>query len=222
MNQTFSEYKKTIDDFLTGIDFIYSGDIINSEKLKFSRKLNNRTFSSIFISEIICEIYNWSFKKMFEKSKEIVVHRSKFIDVYELMEQFNLNPRLLFYSKNSNLNLNLGDHLNGDAKNNGYLPGYFIRRFKLMTFGKEVSAYYSPNIEDSSDDCNFYLSDNSNQSMVWSLQNMEYQIIDLNNGLYEHVVNVPVYNCNYNSYKIRVIDTQKIREEKIDILLNGN
>jgi hypothetical protein len=58
--------------------------------------------------------------------------------------------------------------------------------------------------------------------MVWALQNMEYQIIDLNNGLYEHIVNVPVYNCNYNSYKIRVIDTQKIREEKINTLLDGN
>ena len=217
MNNDFSYYKKQLEDYLLKIDFIYSGDIIKSEELKFSKKLNHTSHSSIFVSEIMCEIYNWSFNKMIEKSKELIIHRTKFNDIYDLMNDYKLDPKILFYSKNSNLNLNLGGRLLEESGDRGYLPGYFMRRFKLMSFGKEVSAYFSPLIEDSTDDCNFYLSNNAIQSMVWSLQNMEYDIVD-----YEHIVSLPIYHCDYDVYKIRVIDTQKIREEKINTLLDGN
>jgi hypothetical protein len=90
-----------------------------------------------------------------------------------------------------------------------------------MSFGREVSAYYSPLIEDSEDDCYFYLVDKPIQSMVWSLQNMNYKIVE-NNYQFEHIVSFPIYHCDYNVYKIRVVNTQKIREEKINTLLNGN
>mgnify|MGYP003334149955 CR=1 FL=1 len=75
MKLLFLEIKKIIltcyQDYLINIDFIYSGDVIKSEELKFSKKLNHTSHSSIFVSEIMCEIYNWSFNKMIEKSKEL-------------------------------------------------------------------------------------------------------------------------------------------------------
>ena len=220
MENEFSKYKKQLEDYLINIDFLYSGDVINSEDLKFTIKINHRIISSIFISEIMIDIYNWSLKRMIENSKEIVVHRNKFNDVHDLMNDLNLNPKILFYSKNSNLNLNLGGTLIEEEKV-GYLPDYFMRRFKLMSFGKEVSAYYSPLIEDTVDDCNFYLVDKPIQSMVWILQNMDYNISEESDG-WIHKINCPIYHCDYDVYKVRVIDTQKIREEKINILLDGN
>ncbi len=221
MNYNFSDYKKQLEDYLINIDFIFSGDIISSEEFKFSKKIKHKNISSTFISDIMVDIYNWSFKRMIDNSKELVIHRSKFNDIYDLMEDYSLNPKILFYSKNSNLNLNLGGYLIDGSGDKGYLPDYFMRRFKLMSFGREVSAYYSPLIEDSEDDCYFYLVDKPIQSMVWSLQNMNYKIVE-NNYQFEHIVSFPIYHCDYNVYKIRVVNTQKIREEKINTLLNGN
>jgi hypothetical protein len=90
-----------------------------------------------------------------------------------------------------------------------------------MSYGKEVSAYYSPLISDDVDDCHFYLIDRPIQSMVWSLQNMNYSV---NKGFSsnEHVIKIPIYNCDYESYKIRVVNTQKLRNDKINLILNDN
>ena len=195
--------------------------VINSEKLKFCKSIKHSNFSSTFISEIISEIYDWSFKKMIDNSTEIIIHKNKFTDVYDLLNEYNIDPKILFYSKNSNLNLNLGGHLVEGSGDKGYLPDYFMRRFKLMSYGNQVSAFYSPLIEDESDDCHFYLVDRPIQSLVWGLQNMEYEIMN-DFDFYTHKVTIPIYHCDYKSYKIRVIDTAKIREEKINTLLNGN
>jgi hypothetical protein len=230
INNTFDNYKKSLEDYLQNIDFIYSGDVINSIDKKYVNKLKHSSFSAHLFREIMVDIYNYSFNKMLEKSKEIIIHRNKFSDIYELMHEIPIDPKILFYSVNSNMNLGLGSHLrttqatltledNDDG--HSYLPSYFNRRFKLMSYGKEVSAYYSPSILDDVDDCHFYLIDRPIQSMVWSLQNMTYTINkSFSNN--EHVLKFPIYNCDYTSYKIRVIDTQKIREDKINILLNEN
>ena len=220
MDRDFSKYKKQLEDYLIELDFIYSGDIIKSELLKTSKLLQHSSHSTIFISEIISEVYNLSIKKMIDKSKEVVIDKNLFKDVYDLMNSMEFDPKILFYSQNSNLNLNLGGQLESD-KSGHFLPNYFNRRFKLMTLGKNVSAYFSPLIEDFEDDCHFYLADSPIQSMCWSLQNMTYEITNDKNG-FRHSVDIPVYDCDYNVYKIRVVDTQKIRQEKINTLLDGN
>jgi hypothetical protein len=220
MNSDFSKYKKQLEDYLIKIDFIYSGDVINSDEVKYTKRLKSKSFSSIFISEIMCKIYDWSFKKMINESKEIIVYRNKFSDIYNFLDEYSMNSKILFYSKNSNLNLNLGGPLL-EKEEVKYLPDYFMRRFKLMSYGKEVSAYYSPLIDDFEDDCSFYLVDRPVQSMVWSLQNMSYDISKIEDE-WLHEVRIPIYNCDYNSYKVRVVDTEKIREEKINTLLDEN
>jgi hypothetical protein len=221
MDFDFLKYKKQLEDYLIKMDFMFSGDVINSKNLKFKKDIRHQSFSSIFISEIMVEIYNWSFEKMMEKSKDIIVHRNKFTNLYGLLNECNINTQIIFYSKNSNINLNLGA-LGGfinEKNTRGYLPSYFTRSFKLTTQGNDVSVYYSPLIEDTEDDCYIYLVDRPIQSMVWSLQNMTYDILEKESS---HEVNIPVYYCDYNVHRVRIIDTQKIREEKINTLLDGN
>jgi hypothetical protein len=215
-------YKKTLEDFLQNIDFIYSGDIINSIDKSYFQRLSHSSFSAKICRDMMVDIYNFSFKEMIEKSQEIIVHRNNFSDVYELMDKISINPKILFYSQNSNMNLNLGSHLlELEDDGHSYLPGYFTRRFKLMSYGKQVSAYFSPLIEDDIDDCHFYLVDKPIQSMVWALQNMSYTI-NRTFSSNEHVIKIPVYNCDYEVYKIRVVNTQKLREDKINLILNDN
>lgn len=218
----FEKHKKNLEDFLQGINFIYSGDVINSVDKTYRQKLNQSSFSANLFKDIMVDVYNWSFEQMKINSKEIIIHINNFSDVYELMDSISINPKILFYSQNSNMNLKLGNHLS-ELEDDGhiYLPSYFNRRFKLMSFGKEVSAYFSPLIEDDIDDCHFYLIDRPIQSMVWSLQNMRYYIKDTfkNN---ECVIEMPIYNCDFQSYKIRVVNTQKLREDKINSILYDN
>jgi hypothetical protein len=215
----FDNYKKGLENFLQSIDFIYSGDVINSVDKKYVNKLKNSSFSAQLFREMMIDIYNYSFEKMFEKSKEIIIHSSSFSDIYELIDKIPINPKILFYSTNSEMNLGLGSHLEDDG--HIYLPSYFTRRFKLMSYGKEVSSYYSPLILDEVDDCHFYLVDKPIQSMVWSLQNMNYSVNKVISSN-EHLIEIPVYNCDYEVYKVRVVNTQKFRNDKINSILNDN
>lgn len=217
----FDNYKKSLDDFLEKIDFIYSGDVINSFEKKYIEKLKHSSFPAKLFRSSITDIYNWSVNEMIAKSKEVVIHRSGFSDIYDLMDKIPINPKILFYSTNSNLNLNLGSPVIESGNDDDYLPSYFNRRFKLMSHNREVSAYYSPLIEDNLDDCHFYLVDRPIQSMVWSLQNMSYSV-NKSFSSDEHIIKIPIYNCDYEAYKIRVVNTQKLREDKINTLLNDN
>ena len=125
---------------------------------------------------------------------------------------------MLFFSNKSNKNLSLGHTIVDTRDSKLFLPDYFARKFRLMSSGVEVSSFYSPLIKDSEDDCHFYLVDKPIQSMVWSLQNMTY---DINKGFSSnlHSIKLPIYNCDYSSLRIRVINTQKLREEKINSIL---
>lgn len=218
---TFSNYKKTIEDFLVNIDFIFSGDVLNSINKKFYEKVNHSSFSATFVRKVLMEVYNYSVESMFTKSEEIIIHRNSFSDIYDVMSSVPTNPKILFFSQNSNINLNLGSHVIETSDSEGYLPNYFNRRFKLMSHNREVSAYFCPKITDDLDDCHFYLIDKPIQSMVWALQNMEYSI---NKGFStnEHIIQIPFYNCDFKSYKVRVINTQKLREDKINSILHDN
>ena len=217
----FEYHKTTLENLLQKVDFIYSGDVISSVEMKFNRGLNHKSFSASFIKEIIIDVYKKSFNKMIEKSEEIIVNRNSFHDIYDFMDSIPLIPKILFYSNNSNLNLNLGGDPLKEGDEKSYLPDYFIRRFKLMSHNREVSAYFSPLIEDFEDDCHFYLVDRPIQSMVWSLQNMIYDI-EFSSISNSHMIKLPIYDCDFMAYKIRVVDTQKLRNDKINLILNDN
>lgn len=214
----FQKQKSLLESILEKIDFFYSGDIIKSHDMVFFKKLKHASFSPELLRDTMIGIYDKSFERMKLNSKEIILHRSKVSDIYGIMDELPFNPKILFYSRSSNLDVNL-DSILEDSKNN--LPRYFTRTSKFMMHNREVSAYFSPNIEDEVDDCCIYFTDAPIQSMVWSLQNMSYTI---NKGfsLNEHIIKLPFYDCNYKCCKVRVIDTIKLRNDKINSLLDGN
>jgi hypothetical protein len=214
-------FKKSLEDYLESMQFIYSGDVVSSIDKFYQKKLKHSSFSAELMKDVMVDVYKSSIDKMIENSKEVVIHRDNFVDVYKFIEDKKLNSSFLFYSGNSNKNLNLGGSMLPKQNIGQFLPDYFTRKFKLMSFGVEISAFFSPYIKDTVDDCHFYLVDKPIQSMVWSLQNMTY---DIHRGFssYDHTVKLPIYDCSYSSLRVRVINTQKLREEKINILLNGN
>lgn len=221
MNTTsLDNFKKSLEDYLQNIEFIYAGDVINSVDKLFTKKLKHTSFSAEFMKEVIVVIYNHSFQKMFENCKEIVVHRSNFIDIHNFIQSLPQKNTLLFYSNNSNKNLQLGGSQLPKGKDL-FLPQYFNRKFKIMSYGVEVSAFYSPFIKDSVDDCHFYLVDRPIQSLVWTLQNMTYEI-SKGFSSNDHIIKLPIYNCDFEATRVRVINTQKLREEKINSILYDN
>jgi hypothetical protein len=86
-----------------------------------------------------------------------------------------------------------------------------------------VDVFYSPLINDD-DELTLYVVDNSIQSLVYSLQNMDYVIesIDNNNLEWKHTINYSLYDCRFNSYKISIKDVSKLRNDKINKILNGD
>lgn len=225
MNQ-FENYKKSLEDYLQSVEFIYSGDIISSTNLRMSEKLQHTSFSANLFRQMMIEIYNISVKKMFEKSTDIVIHRNNFVDTYQLINNLGISgfhSKIIFFSNNSNKNLNLGGNtiLQEPDDGHSFLPIYFARQFKMMAYGVDVSCFFCPIIEDSVDDCQFYIVDKPIQSMVWSLQNIDYSI-NKSFSMNEHQIKIPIYDCDYNVYRVRVIDTQKLREDKINSILNDN
>ena len=59
MNE-FHKHKKTLEDFLQSIDFIYSGDIITSTDKKVVEKFKHSSFSASLFKKLMIEIYNYS------------------------------------------------------------------------------------------------------------------------------------------------------------------
>ena len=207
----FESHKKALDNYLEKIEFLYSGDIISSVEKEFVIERSNSSFSSLFIKDILVELYNFSFENMVENSTELVF--TKGTDLVEVFEKVNDNIRMAFYSESSKHNL-LKTHI-PFYPNSGshWLPSYF----HTALYYNGQPFYFSPKIEDDKDDSVIYLVDGAIQSMVWSLQNMEYIIEDN-----KHIVRLPFYYCKYKSYKVRIVDIEKLRDDKINLVLDGD
>lgn len=211
----FSEYKKSLEDILQNVSFLYSGDIISSYDKSVSLKLKHRSFSPELIRLMLLDIYNESISYMISKSNQISISSESVKNIYEVLESAN-NPSFIFYSSNSKMSLKLSDNDFPDAKS--FLPNFFYDRIKLLN---NVSGFYCPNIEDNLDDSHLIISDKPIQSLVWSLQNMDYQIL-FSDGFYEHKINYSIYECDFNSQIIHIKNINKIRDEKLTHLLNDN
>jgi hypothetical protein len=218
-NYDFSDYKKTLEDLLQNISFLYSGDVISSEERTMTMNVKHNSFSPDLMRDVLLDIYDDSLTEMMEKSEEFSIASNNLKDIYQLLDM-NVNSKYLFYSNNSNLNLNISNHSEGEF-GSYFLPSYFNQRIKLSSYGSDVSAYFSPIIKDSIDEYEIFLTDNPIQSLVWSLQNMTYEIIQ-DYEINKHIVKYRFYHCDYKSVKIVVRSLGKIREKKISSLLNDN
>ena len=65
---------------------------------------------------------------------------------------------------------------------------------------------------------------NSIQSLVYSIQNMDYTIESVNddNIEWKHTITYNLYDCKFNSYKLSIRDVSKLRIDKINKILDGN
>ena len=87
-----------------------------------------------------------------------------------------------------------------------------------------VDVFYSPLVVEDEDEMVLYVVDNSIQSLVYSIQNMDYTIepIDDDNLEWKHTINYNLYDCRFNSYKLSIREISRLRNDKINKILNGN
>jgi hypothetical protein len=232
VRESFNEYKKTLELNLMGITYLYDGDAISSTDESYSEIKTTPLTSPTFIITTIIKIYNESIKNMISKSKEIIIPEESITkstvfggNILDKLTEMGIKPLYIFVSKK-------GSKLFGITKKpeiNRAFPGYFynIERF----IGLHLDIFYSPLVVEEDGESVLYVTDKSFQSLVYSIQNMDYKIIPQNeiNGdkpyneiEWLHTLDYKLYDCSYNSYKIIIKNVSKIREDKINQILDGN
>ena len=223
MRESFDEYKKTIESNISNISFLYNGDVLSSINSSYSKFRPSQSTSPSFIISTIENIYNESFKMMDNKSKTIVISKESIklsaggkgniIDV--IMGELKLNPTYIFTSEKSK---KLFTSVRMLDKTRSF-PGYF---YKIDSYNNiNLELFYSPLIEEDKGESIMYLVDSGIQSLVYSIQNMTYDVEKFEDE-WKHTINYSLYDCNYNSYKLIIKDLSKIREDKINKILDGN
>lgn len=210
---SFSEYKKSLEDILQNVSFLYSGDIISSYDKSLSLELKHKSFSPELIKLMLLDIYNESISYMMSKSNDVSLSSESIKNIYEILQIVN-NPNFIFYSNNSKMNLKLSD--SDFSEVNSFLPNFFYDRIKLLN---NITGFFSPNIIDNLDDSHLIVTDRPIQSLVWSLQNMSYEISG-DGDFYQHKVNYQIYQCDFNSTTVHIKNINKIRDEKLTRILN--
>lgn len=224
MRESFTEYKKTLEQNLVNISFLYSGDVISSIDSQYTEIKTTPLTSPSFIINGIIQIYNQSFELMSKKSKECIIPEESINGVgiegnlFDKIFELGIKPVYVFCSEK-------GKFLFGQIfkiQSTSALPPYFYSIDKYV--GISVDIFYSPLIEEDDDEVILYIFDSPIQSLVYSLQNMDYQIIanDENNTEWKHTIKYNLYDCKFNSYKVCIKNVSKLREDKINKILNGD
>lgn len=218
MKESFDEYKKTIENNVISFTYLYDGDVIDSEIRYYEEIRNTDNLSPIFIINCIKRIYDESVEMMFNREhKEVTIIKEKFDGITNTVNKLhnkNFYPTYVFCSNNY-FNLKRTNFFKNE---NITFPSYFYKKVLVSSYGFDI--YECPLIKDKLDDIHIYATDRSIQSLVYTIQNMEYKV-ESNNGKYKHIIKYNLYNCDYNVYKIYIKDLSKIRDEKINIILDG-
>ena len=225
MRESFDEYKKTIESNISNISFLYNGDVLSSTDSYYTHVLSSQSTSPSFIIRTIENIYNESFKMMDDKSETIVISKESIklsaggkgniIDV--IIGELKLKPTYIFTSEKSKTFFSAIKILD----NTRSFPGYFYNIDRYNNINLEI--FHSPIIEEDKGESIMYLVDSGIQSLVYSIQNMTYEverIVEFDK--WKHTINYSLYDCKYKSYKLIIKDLSKIREDKINKILDGN
>lgn len=223
MRESFSEYKKTLEHNLMNISYLYNGDVLSSIDSQYTEVKNSPLTSPSFIINSIINIYQESFDIMISKSKEFVIPLEsigalgKQGNLFDRISELGIKPVYIFCSDKSK-------KLFGITKSPGTtsaFPSYFYNIDKYPHINLEI--FYTPLINDD-DESIIYVVDNSIQSLVYSIQNMDYKIEpnDANNIEWKHTMFYNLYDCRFNSYKLSIRNVSRLRNDKINKILNGN
>jgi hypothetical protein len=224
VRESFSEYKKTLEQNLMNISYLYNGDVISSVDSQYTEIKNSPLTSPSFIINSITNIYQESFDMMISKSKEFVIPLEsigalgKQGNLFDRISELGIKPVYIFCSDK-------GKKLFGITKNTGTtsaFPSYFYNIDKYPHINLEI--FYTPLIKDDDEESILYVVDNSIQSLVYSIQNMYYKIDanDNDNIEWKHTMIYNLYDCRFNSYKLSIRNVSRLRHDKINKILNGN
>ena len=223
MRESFSEYKKVLEQNLMKVSYLYNGDVISSTDSQYIEIKNSPLTSPSFIINGIVNIYQESFNMVFSKSREFIVpiesiNNSKDINMFDKISELGIKPLYIFCSDKSRKIFGISKNSN----NTSAFPSYFYSIDKYI--GMNVDVFYSPLVVEDEDEMILYVVDNSIQSLVYSIQNMDYTIepIDDDNIEWKHTINYNLYDCRFNSYKLSIREISRLRNDKINKILNGN
>ena len=204
------------------ISYLYNGDVISSIDSHYTEVKNSPLTSPSFIINSIINIYQESFDIMISKSKEFVIPLESLGDfrqevIFDRINELGIKPVYIFCSDK-------GKKLFGITKSPGTtsaFPSYFYNIDKYPHINLEI--FYTPLIKED-DESILYVVDNSIQSLVYSIQNMDYKIEpnDDNNTEWKHTMIYNLYDCRFNSYKLSIRNVSRLRNDKINKILNGN
>jgi hypothetical protein len=211
MRESFDEYKSIIETNLVEISYLYSGDIISSSDENFTSNISHSKTSPKFIIDVIDFIYEKSIKTMMSSSTII----EKCLDFNKIDINGEWLDDIISDIDKSNSFVFIGDIKRiGIHKNNNKkpFPDYFYNIKKLSNSSK---LYKCPYIDVSDDEIVLYLVDRPIQSLVYSIQNMSYSVNENS-----HTLKYNFYKCDYLSYKLVIKDFKKMRDDKINSILN--
>jgi hypothetical protein len=214
----FEEYKNELENCLIEVSYLYSADINSSSQKTKSFKTSYPEFSYEMVNTAIDEIYKESIGSAIEKSvSEVNISRDMIKSFDDVICRLPFSPKYFIFSKNSS---SIIAAWGGFAKTNNFkitLPEHFKFSIDLGN----LQGWYSSEIVDDVDELIFHFFDDRIQSFVWILQNMTYNV-NRTFSKYEHIISYPIYDCKFNSVKVKIVNTQKIRDKKIDLILYGN
>jgi hypothetical protein len=216
MPEVFSDYKKIIENNLVNVPFLFAGDVISSHLKSFNCQRDQEHMSPMFVIDCFDEIYRQSFYEMVSKSKEIIISSESISNVYQSLTSLGINTKFIFST--NKFSRYIGTHFK--VVNHRAFPPHFYAIEKI--FGLDIDILNSPLITELEDEIVIYVTDKPIQSLVYTIQNMDYVIKKISRKKWSHVINYPFYDCVYNSYKVVIRDISKIRENKIKDLLDGN
>ena len=205
------------------ISYLYNGDVISSIDSQYTEIKNSPLTSPSFIINSIVNLYQQSFNIMIDRSKEFVIPEESLGDfrqevIFDRIAELGIKPVYIFCSDK-------GKKLFGITKNPGTtsaFPPYFYNIDKYPHINLEI--FYSPLITEDDDESILYVVDNSIQSLVYSIQNMDYKIEpnDKTNTEWKHTMFYNLYDCRFNSYKLSIRNVSRLRNDKINKILDGN
>lgn len=222
MRETFDEYKSTLDDLVIKFKYLYDGDIISSKKLKHSTILKGKSNSPRFIIDTIEDIYNESVKNMIEKSVNINInilgHVPTMTEIANsIIKIGSFDPTSIFINESFSKYFSGFLFTKGSSKPfSKYM--YDNGSIKVSTLDMKL---YSLSEKYNIDSKNvIYVVDRSIQSLVYSIQNMEYDVDLMSGGLYKHEITYDMYDCDFKSYRLIFNDLSKQRDDKINEILS--
>jgi len=224
VRESFSEYKKTLEQNLMNISYLYNGDAISSIDSHYTEVKNSPLTSPSFIINSMVNIYQETIDIMISKSKEFIIALEslndigKDVNMFDKISELGIKPLYIFCSDKSRKLFGISK----SKTNTSAFPWYFYPIDKFI--GINVDVFYSPLINDDEDEMVIYVVDNSIQSLVYSIQNMDYKIEpnDEKNIEWEHTMFYNLYDCRFNSYKLSIRNVSRLRNDKINKILNDN